>query len=170
MLSMLERSVVCIIHCFWNTLLDWFPLSPYNQPCHHHMTNQNTMCPVSHEALTIHNEFGPINVNNSGSVVRTYLPSRRLRSDHWVEKISWRRKWQLILVFLPGKSLWQRSLAGYSLWGCKSQTQLSWRNNNNIHTCIQTCALTHARHFSKRIYLELASSEGEVLKVWGKVY
>ena len=34
----------------------------------------------------------------------------------WVE-ISWRRKWQPTLVFLPGESHGQRSLAGYSPWG-----------------------------------------------------
>ena len=28
----------------------------------------------------------------------------------WVGKILWRRKWQLTLVFLPGKFCWQRSL------------------------------------------------------------
>ena len=31
----------------------------------------------------------------------------------------WRRKWQLTLVFLPGKSYEQRSLPGCSLWGHK---------------------------------------------------
>ena len=31
----------------------------------------------------------------------------------------WRRKWQRTPVFLPGKFLGQRSLVGYSLWGCK---------------------------------------------------
>ena len=35
------------------------------------------------------------------------------------------RKWQPTLVFLPGKSREQRTLAGYSPWGCKSQTWLS---------------------------------------------
>ena len=30
-----------------------------------------------------------------------------------------RRKWQPTLVFLPGKSHGQRSLAGYSQWGHK---------------------------------------------------
>ena len=39
--------------------------------------------------------------------------------DPWVRKISWRRKWQPALVFLPGKSYEQRSLAGYSPWGRK---------------------------------------------------
>ena len=40
---------------------------------------------------------------------------RRPRFDPWVEKISWRRKWQPIPVFLPGESYRQRSLVGYSL-------------------------------------------------------
>ena len=36
-----------------------------------------------------------------------------------VGKIPWRRKWQPTPVFLPGESHGQRSLAGYSPWGCK---------------------------------------------------
>ena len=31
----------------------------------------------------------------------------------------WRRKWQPIPVFLPGEFHGQRSLVGYSSWGCK---------------------------------------------------
>jgi len=34
--------------------------------------------------------------------------------DLWVEKIPWRRTWQPTPVFLPGESLGQRRLAGYS--------------------------------------------------------
>ena len=33
--------------------------------------------------------------------------------------IPWRRKWQPIPVFVPGKSIGQRSLVGYSPWVCK---------------------------------------------------
>ena len=43
---------------------------------------------------------------------------RRLKRhgiDPWVGKIPQRRKW----LFLPGESHEQRSLAGYSPWGCK---------------------------------------------------
>ena len=39
--------------------------------------------------------------------------------DPWVGKIPWRRKWQSTPVQLPGKSHGQRSLVGYSPWGCK---------------------------------------------------
>ena len=40
-----------------------------------------------------------------------------LGSISWVGKISWRREWQPIPVFLPGEFQGQRSLAGYSSWG-----------------------------------------------------
>ena len=38
--------------------------------------------------------------------------------DPWVRKIPWRRIWQPTAVFLPGESHGQRSLVGYSTWGC----------------------------------------------------
>ena len=44
---------------------------------------------------------------------------RRRGFDPWLGKIPWRRKWQPTPVFLPGKSLGQRSLAGYNLNGRK---------------------------------------------------
>ena len=37
----------------------------------------------------------------------------------WVGKIPWRRACQASPVFLPGQACGQRSLEGYSLWGCK---------------------------------------------------
>ena len=45
--------------------------------------------------------------------------TRRCGFDPWVGKMPWRRKWQPILEFFPGKSHGQKSLAGYSPWGCK---------------------------------------------------
>ena len=39
--------------------------------------------------------------------------------DPWFGKIPCRRKWQPTSAFLPGKSLGQRSLVGYSPWGHK---------------------------------------------------
>ena len=41
---------------------------------------------------------------------------RRHRSNPWVRKIPWRKKWQHTPVFLTGESHEQRSLAGYSPW------------------------------------------------------
>ena len=44
---------------------------------------------------------------------------KRSGFDPWVRKIPWRREWQPTPVFLPGESRVQRSLVGYSPWGCK---------------------------------------------------
>ena len=45
--------------------------------------------------------------------------SKRCGFNLWVRKIPWRRKWQPTPVFLPGESHGQRSLMGYSPWGCR---------------------------------------------------
>ena len=50
----------------------------------------------------------------SGLVVKN-LPANA--GDPWVGKIPWSRKWQTTPVFLPGKSLGQRSLLGYRSMG-----------------------------------------------------
>ena len=50
---------------------------------------------------------------------------RRRGFDPWVGKILCRRAWQPTLVFLPGKFHGQRSLAGYSLWGCRIRYDLA---------------------------------------------
>ena len=46
---------------------------------------------------------------------------RKCGFNLWVGKIPCRRKWQSSLVFLPGKSYGQMSLAGYSPWCRKSK-------------------------------------------------
>ena len=57
---------------------------------------------------------------------------QRLRFDPWVRKFSWRRKWQPTPVFLPGEFHEQRSLAGYSPWGCK---ELDTTERLSTHAC-----------------------------------
>ena len=44
---------------------------------------------------------------------------KRCGFNPWARKIPWRRKWQPTPVFLPEKSHGQRSLVGYSPWGCE---------------------------------------------------
>ena len=63
---------------------------------------------------------------------RIYLQCRRSGFDSWVRKISWRRKWQLTPLFLPGKSQGQRNLVGYSPWSHKESDMTEWLNKNNI--------------------------------------
>lgn len=54
-----------------------------------------------------------------GSVVKKIrLQNRRLGFHPWVGKIPWRRAYPTP-VFLPRKAQGQRSLVGYSPWGCK---------------------------------------------------
>ena len=57
-------------------------------------------------------------VKNPPAVLETQAPS-------WVGKTPWRRAWQPTPVFWPGEPHGQRSLAGCSPWGAKSQTGLS---------------------------------------------
>ena len=52
----------------------------------------------------------------------------RHQFGRWVGKIPWRRKWQTTPVFLPG----QRSLAGYSPWGCA--VRHSWSDLSTLFT------------------------------------
>ena len=54
-----------------------------------------------------------------GSVIKNPPASAGLRFSPWVGKIPWRRKWQPALVFSPGKSHGERSVAGDSPWGRK---------------------------------------------------
>ena len=59
------------------------------------------------------NSLVPQTVKNPPAVQET-----QVRSLGW-EDPPWRRKWQPTLVFLPGAFHRQRSLVGYSPWGCK---------------------------------------------------
>ena len=77
-----------------------------------------------------------------GSVVKNLLPMQKMQGwplagNARVEKIPWRRKWQLTPVFLPGKSHGQRSLAGYSpgspskCVAVKYQQFITWKEEFN---------------------------------------
>jgi len=46
------------------------------------------------------------------------LAMQRPRFNPRVRKIAWSRKWLPTPVFLPGEFHGQRSLTGYSSWGC----------------------------------------------------
>ena len=53
---------------------------------------------------------------------RIYLPmqeAEEMQVRSLDRKIPWGRKWQPTPVFLPGKFHGQKSLVGYSPWGCK---------------------------------------------------
>ena len=54
---------------------------------------------------------------------------RRCGFELWVEKIPGRRKWQPTPVSLTGESHGQKSLVGYSPWGCK-ESGMTERTHN----------------------------------------
>ena len=60
--------------------------------------------------------------------------------DPWVRKIPWRRVWQLTPGFSPGESHGQRSLAGYSSYGCK-ESDMTERIQIHTHTHTHTCTM-----------------------------
>ena len=67
--------------------------------------------------------------------IKNLLAMRRPGFDPWVGKIPWRREWQPITVFLPGEFHGERSLAGYSPWGCQESRlgDLHYIKNWSIH-------------------------------------
>ena len=76
---------------------------------------------------------------------RICLQCRRPRFNPWVRKIPWRGNGSPLQLFLPGEPHGQRSLAGYSPWGCKRDwterltlslvhVQPSLWSSSNIHT------------------------------------
>ena len=66
-------------------------------------------------------------------------------------KIPWRREWELPLVFLPGKTPRQRSLVGYSPWGCKELDTIEWltHTHTHTHTHIHTQGMFRARYVGR---------------------
>ena len=54
---------------------------------------------------------------SGGSAVKNTCQCRRCGFDPWIRKIPWKRTWQSIPVFLPGKSYGQRSLADFTVRG-----------------------------------------------------
>ena len=61
---------------------------------------------------------------------------KRCRFNPWVGKIPRRRKWQPILVFMPGKFHRPRRLAGYSPWS--HRIRHDWATNTHTHTYTST--------------------------------
>ena len=98
-----------------------------------------------------------------GSVVKlSTWQCRRWRKrwfSPWVGKIPWRRKWQLTLLFLLGKSHGQRSLVGYGPWDLKELDRAK-RLSTHTHTHTHTHARTHvpSKHLWKNVRIILLFS------------
>ena len=60
--------------------------------------------------------------------------------------LPWRRKWEPIPIFLPGKFHGQRSLVGFSPWGCKESDMTERLNNNNSNKIEPFCVWWRRAH------------------------
>ena len=101
---------------------------------------------ANHLRWKLHSEFGHHTAWSSQVVQwlkkkKILLPSRRCEFDPWVGKFPWSSKWQPTPLFLPEKSRGQRSLVGYSPWGCKRVNMTQWQNNSNHHHCMVLVSL-----------------------------
>ena len=83
---------------------------------------------------------------------------RRCGSDCWA-KISWRRKWQSIPIFQPGKSHGQRSLVGCSPCGFKESDKTEHmgqnKSKNKLKNAVYTQVHTHAHTWLLRWCVDL---------------
>ena len=76
-------------------------------------------------------------------VVKSPMPmheTEETQFDPWLRKIPWRRARQPTLVFLPGESHGQRSLAGYSPWGCKEPDTTEVTEHTRVSEDLQRTA------------------------------
>ena len=81
-------------------------------------------------------------------VTRVCLYCRKPGFDHWVRKISWRRKWQLTPVFLSGEPHGQRRMVGYSAWGLRVRD--GWRTKSFFHLVIPPIHSSHPKFGGKK--------------------
>ena len=103
--------------------------------CH----NQDSMKPNKY----INNFFKKVYtcwvVFSGSSDGRVHLQCRGPKFHPWVKKMPWRRGWLPTLVFLPGRFHGQRSLAGYSPWGCKESDTTELLTHTHTHTHTRAC-------------------------------
>ena len=120
-----------ILFVWWETgICCSYPL-PHTTVNSDNLNASNVNYLKSTYVLSIHNFPG-------GTVVKN-LPinvgDKKLRFHPWVGKISWRRKWQPIPVFLLGQSHGQGSLAGYSPWHLKESDMIEvTEHTHKAHT------------------------------------
>ena len=73
-------------------------------------------------------------------------------------KIPWRRKWQPTPIYLPGKFHAQKSLVGYSPWGCTELDTNERLNNNNSNNGKNLLGCFHSLKVHQTLLLLYSSS------------
>ena len=95
--------------------------------------------------LTMSSDYG---ISQVAQMVNNLPAMLETGFDPWVAKIPWRRKWQPISVFLPGKSHGWRSLVGYSPGGDKDldTTDQKCYNHSNYEKDAKNIGSTLSLH------------------------
>ena len=81
---------------------------------------------------------------------RTHLLVQETRGQSLGREDPWRRAWLPAPVFLPGESHGQRSLAGYSPWGCKAWNMTEGLNKNKVRCVLPQSSPGRALPFTGR--------------------
>ena len=104
---------------------------------------------------TVRNKFLSCNplswasqVSSSKESLHQYRRCKRHRFDPWSGMIHWSRKWQPAPVFLSGKFHGQRSLAGYSPWGC-NESDMTEHSHTVYSILLQQSEETNTGFISK---------------------
>ena len=107
----IEIIEICFKVLLWNNMIFFLPPITFVKSC-------PTLCNPMDCSLPGSSVHGiqPKDQTQVSRIAADSLPSMFHPS---VEKIPWRRKWQPTPGFLSGEFHGQRSLAGYSPWGCK---------------------------------------------------
>ena len=105
-----------------------------------------------------------------GSDSRVCLQCGRPSFYPLVGKIPWRRKWLPTPVFLPGESHGQRSLVGYSPWGCKeSDMTEAIQHAYWMYFLVCSCVDSFWIHFGNNaifVYIYFSITSGGIISVY----
>ena len=92
-----------------------------------------------------------------GSAVKNLPAMRETQVQPVDQEIPWRGEWQPTLIFLPGESHGQRSLAGYSPWGGK-ESDTTERLSHHHHLDIYSTTLIFFRNLRGAVGLQCCGS------------
>ena len=81
--------------------------------------------------------------------------------DPWVGKIPWRREWLPTPVSMPGEFQGQRSLEGYSPWGCKESDM-----TEHLSTCLIEFFIVLIRNEVQVLRGTVHSTQASLLLLW----
>ena len=111
-----------------------FPALAFKMEILHHWATWEAQTGLNSKFITIYPTKNILGLCFSLYVAHTHFLS--------VIFLSCRRHWHPIPVLLPGKSDGERSLVGYSPWGCKSRTWLSNFTFTFIFLSLYICLTT----------------------------